>query len=118
MRRRPRWLLNTLLKPCGGSAIRVSATMTPTMRKRSVLLHGRKTSLSLEAQFWDCLRQIAERENVSISALIARIDRERQWANLSSAVRLFVLHDLQARIDPARRFGQPAERGAGPRSAQ
>lgn len=112
MRRRPRWLLKTVLRPCGGSAIRLAGVMT-NMRKRSVLLHGRKTSLSLEAQFWDCLKQIADREGLTLSGLVARIDDQREWANLSSAVRLFVLHDLQARIDPAVRFGPQPEGRAG-----
>jgi predicted DNA-binding ribbon-helix-helix protein len=77
------------------------------MFKRSVMLHGHKTSVSLEAEFWSCLKEIAERERISVSALITRIDGSRD-GNLSSAVRLFVLHDLQSRINPALRFGPSA----------
>jgi predicted DNA-binding ribbon-helix-helix protein len=81
--------------------------MKSNMFKRSVMLHGHKTSVSLEAEFWNCLKQIAARERVSISALITRIDANRE-GNLSSAVRLFVLQDLQARVNPALRFGPSA----------
>jgi predicted DNA-binding ribbon-helix-helix protein len=79
------------------------------MFKRSVMLHGHKTSVSLEAEFWSCLKEIAERERISVSALITRIDGSRD-GNLSSAVRLFVLQDLQSRINPALRFGPSATR--------
>ena len=81
--------------------------MKTTMFKRSVMLHGRKTSVSLEAEFWHCLKQIAARERLSVSALISRIDGDRQ-GNLSSAVRLFVLQDLQLRINAGLRFGPAA----------
>jgi predicted DNA-binding ribbon-helix-helix protein len=85
--------------------------MKSKMFKRSVMLHGRKTSVSLEAEFWNCLKQIAAREQVSVSALITRIDANRD-GNLSSAVRLFVLKDLQSRVNPALRFGPPTESGS------
>jgi predicted DNA-binding ribbon-helix-helix protein len=62
------------------------------------MLHGHKTSVSLEAEFWDCLKRIAARERVSTSALITRIDAGRDAGNLSSAIRLFVLQDLESRI--------------------
>ena len=84
--------------------------MTSTMCKRSVMLRGHKTSVSLETEFWRCLKQIAAREGISASALISRIDAGRD-GNLSSAVRLFVLHDLQARVDPALRLGAAAAPG-------
>jgi predicted DNA-binding ribbon-helix-helix protein len=81
--------------------------MKSKMFKRSVMLHGHKTSVSLEAEFWDCLKQIAARERISVSALITRIDSGRD-GNLSSAARLFVLKDLQSRVNPAMRFGPSA----------
>lgn len=59
-------------------------------RKRSVVLSGHKTSVSLEAPFWDALAEIAARRGKSINALIADIDRDRR-GNLSSAIRVFVL---------------------------
>jgi len=72
--------------------------MGSNFAKRSVVLRGHKTSVSLESQFWDCLKQIAQREGVSASALVTRIDTARGKGNLSSAIRLFVLQDMQARI--------------------
>jgi predicted DNA-binding ribbon-helix-helix protein len=64
--------------------------MTATLRKRSVMIAGHSTSLSLEQAFWDDLRALARRRGTSITALIAAIDAERQ-GNLSSALRLFIL---------------------------
>jgi predicted DNA-binding ribbon-helix-helix protein len=60
------------------------------LRKRSVIIAGHSTSLSLEEAFWEDLRQLARRRGTSITALIAAVDSERQ-GNLSSALRLFVL---------------------------
>jgi predicted DNA-binding ribbon-helix-helix protein len=58
--------------------------------KRSVRVAGHATSISLEAEFWHCLRDIAKRRRTSINALVAAIDATRR-GNLSSAIRLFVL---------------------------
>ena len=55
------------------------------------MLVGHKTSVSLEDQFWDGLHEIAGRQNITTSALIERIDTNRNAHNLSSAIRLFVL---------------------------
>lgn len=65
------------------------------LRKHSVTLSGHRTSLSLEEAFWSALRDIANREGCSITALIERIDGERS-TNLSSAVRVFVLQHWKA----------------------
>jgi predicted DNA-binding ribbon-helix-helix protein len=65
--------------------------------KRSVSIAGHRTSISLEEPFWEVLREIAEREKLSIQALIGRIDAERDGQNLSSAIRVFVLTDLRNR---------------------
>jgi predicted DNA-binding ribbon-helix-helix protein len=59
--------------------------------KRSFSLHGHRTSISLESEFWDALREAALREGLSLAALVARIDAERGSAGLSSAVRVFIL---------------------------
>ncbi len=78
--------------------------MTPpgaNSRKRSVLIAGHHTSVSLEDDFWAALKEIAEARGVSLNRLIAEIDRER-GTNLSSAVRLFVVHNLK----DARRVGE------------
>jgi predicted DNA-binding ribbon-helix-helix protein len=62
----------------------------PPLVKRSVRVAGHPTSVSVEAPFWDALREIATRRGVSVNALVAVIDAERT-GNLSSAIRLFVL---------------------------
>jgi predicted DNA-binding ribbon-helix-helix protein len=64
-------------------------------RKRSLVLQGHATSVSLEDDFWAELRRMAEESGLSLGALIARIDAERGGANLSSALRLAVLADLR-----------------------
>ena len=66
--------------------------------KRSVSIAGHRTSISLEEPFWLSLREIAERDKLSIQALIGRIDAERGEQNLSSAIRVFVLADLRGRL--------------------
>jgi predicted DNA-binding ribbon-helix-helix protein len=62
--------------------------------KRSVRIAGHPTSISLEAPFWDALREIAARRELSVNALVAAIDTERT-GNLSSAIRLFVLESCR-----------------------
>lgn len=66
-------------------------------RKRSVLVAGHRTSVSLEDPFWEELTAIAEQRGVSLNALIAEIDRDRD-GNLSSALRIHVLERLRARV--------------------
>jgi predicted DNA-binding ribbon-helix-helix protein len=66
--------------------------MKSTVIKRSVIIDSHKTSVSVEDAFWQGLRKIAEDRNDSLSHLISSIDKDRQFANLSSAIRLFVLH--------------------------
>jgi predicted DNA-binding ribbon-helix-helix protein len=65
------------------------------IKKRSVDIAGHRTSVSIEAPFWDALREIAARQKVSVNELIAIIDNARE-GNLSSAIRVYVLKDLQA----------------------
>ena len=65
--------------------------MKSAIAKRSVVIAGHKTSISLEDAFWECLRRIAHERGQTLSALVASIDDDRQRANLSSAIRLFVL---------------------------
>ena len=62
--------------------------------KRSVVVSGHRTSVSLETPFWDVLTQIATDQNVSLNRLITEVDRQRD-GNLSSALRIFVLKRLQ-----------------------
>jgi predicted DNA-binding ribbon-helix-helix protein len=59
--------------------------------KRSIVIAGHKTSVSLEDAFWTALKEIAAGRDLTLSDLVATIDSERQHGNLSSAIRLFVL---------------------------
>ena len=59
--------------------------------KRSIVVAGHKTSVSLEDAFWQALKEIAEDRNVTLSDLVSSIDTDRREGNLSSAIRLFVL---------------------------
>jgi predicted DNA-binding ribbon-helix-helix protein len=66
--------------------------------KRSVVVAGHKTSVSLEDAFWIGLKEISGERHMTLSQLIAAIDSERQHSNLSSAIRLFVLNFYRAQI--------------------
>jgi predicted DNA-binding ribbon-helix-helix protein len=59
--------------------------------KRSIVIAGHKTSVSLEDAFWRGLKEIASGRDMTLSDLVAAIDSERQHGNLSSAIRLYVL---------------------------
>jgi predicted DNA-binding ribbon-helix-helix protein len=97
----PRRLLKTLFgKARTRSVIRVRSVKT-TIFKRCIVLDGRKTSVSLEDVFWNSLDEIAAREGMSPSELVAGIDRSRERHSLSSAIRLFVLDEYRHRAHPA-----------------
>jgi predicted DNA-binding ribbon-helix-helix protein len=59
--------------------------------KRSIYLGGRKSSVSLEDEFWTTLKEIAGDRHITMSELVSGIDKQRQHGNLSSTLRLFVL---------------------------
>jgi predicted DNA-binding ribbon-helix-helix protein len=59
--------------------------------KRSLTIAGHRTSLSLEAEFWEALREEAARRKLSVAALVTEIDQSRGTRNLSSAVRVWLL---------------------------
>ena len=65
--------------------------MKSSVVKRSIVIGGHPTSVSLEDAFWDDLKEIAHAQRATLSRLVAEIDETRQQANLSSAIRLFVL---------------------------
>jgi predicted DNA-binding ribbon-helix-helix protein len=69
----------------GGEAVK------SLVSKRSIVIAGHKTSVSLEDQFWNSLKEIADERNMTLAELVGAIDADRQHANLSSAIRLFVL---------------------------
>ena len=60
--------------------------------KRSIVIAGHKTSVSLEDAFWKGLKEIATGRDLTLSDLVSTIDSERRHGNLSSAIRLFVLN--------------------------
>ena len=63
--------------------------------KRSLTIAGHRTSLSLEQEFWDELKKIAGLERKTIATLVSEIDAARGERNLSSAIRVWILHRLQ-----------------------
>ena len=67
------------------------------IRKRSVMLKGHATSVSLEAEFWAELKRMADSAGVSLNRLIEQIDGARKGDNLSSALRLAVLAEMMGK---------------------
>jgi predicted DNA-binding ribbon-helix-helix protein len=61
------------------------------IKKRSIVIGGHKTSISLEDSFWASLKEIAEERGTYLAHLVAELDQVRGTANLSSAIRVFVL---------------------------
>jgi len=70
-----------------------------SIAKHSIRIDGRKTGITLEPEFWDGLKEIAVGRGVSVSELVTSINSERRDANLSSAVRLFVLGHYQGQLE-------------------
>jgi predicted DNA-binding ribbon-helix-helix protein len=79
--------------------------MKTSVAKRSIVIAGHKTSVSLEDTFWTTLKEIADRRHLTLSELVATIDGGRQRGNLSSAIRLFVLGFYRDQI-PGRIFDE------------
>ena len=73
--------------------------MKSSVRKHSVVLGALKTSISLEDEFWGSLKDIARRRGKTLTDLLAKIDADREYANLSSAIRLFVLQHYRQQLD-------------------
>ena len=69
--------------------------MKSSVVKRSVVINGHKTSVSLEDPFWTELKNIAHTRQVTMSELVTKIEDTREQSNLSSAIRLFVLHHFR-----------------------
>ena len=63
------------------------------LRKRSVLVAGHRTSVSLEDAFWEVLKELADRRGVSLNQLVAEVDEGRS-GNLSSALRVYALREI------------------------
>lgn len=87
------------------------------MKKRSIVVNGHRTSVSLEDDFWNALITIAEARRMTLMDLVGLIDDERTAGNLSSSIRLFVLSEArEGRLGPnpevppkrrIRRFSDP-----------
>jgi predicted DNA-binding ribbon-helix-helix protein len=72
--------------------------MKSTVVKRSIVVAGHKTSVSLEDAFWNGLKEIVRERHMTLSELVAEIDAQRQLGNLSSALRLFVLEFYRTQL--------------------
>jgi predicted DNA-binding ribbon-helix-helix protein len=70
--------------------LREKALKSP-VSKRSIIIAGHKTSISLEDEFWNGLKEIAGERGMTVAELVGTIDADRPHVNLSSAIRLFVL---------------------------
>jgi predicted DNA-binding ribbon-helix-helix protein len=67
--------------------------------KRSAFVGNRKTSVAIEAPFWEAVKEIAARKKLKIGELLAHIDKHRQTPNLSSAIRLYVLDHYRRLVE-------------------
>jgi predicted DNA-binding ribbon-helix-helix protein len=82
--------ISILMARLRGRNLTFSVTRRST--KRSITIAGHKTSIRLEDEFWDSLREISVKRGMSPAELVVAIDGDRQHANLPSAIRLFVLN--------------------------
>ena len=80
-------------------AARQEMELKSAIVKRSIELNGHKTSVSLEDEFWLSLRQIAVLKDITLPVLLQSIDRAREGANLSSAIRVYVLNHYRILAD-------------------
>jgi predicted DNA-binding ribbon-helix-helix protein len=83
--------------------------MKSSIGKHTVVVKKRKTSISLEDDFWQSLHEIARLRRVSLSRLITTIDADREFANLSSTIRLFVLRFFREQLAEQRAMLEAAE---------
>jgi predicted DNA-binding ribbon-helix-helix protein len=86
-----------------------------TIPKRAIVIHGRRTSVSLEAEFWTALKGIAAQREMTLSDLVTEIDVAKNCGNLSSAIRLYLLGIYRAQVTQSA-LPQP-ERLGGERAA-
>ena len=85
---------NLLYNGTGQGGFR-GALMKSSVVKRSIVIDGHKTSVSLEDPFWTDLKKIAHDRQVTLAVLATKINGTREQNNLSSAIRLFVLHHFR-----------------------
>ena len=77
--------------------------------KRSLVVAGHKTSVSLEEEFWKGLKEIASRRLMTVSALVGSVADQRQQGNLSSALRLFVLEFYRSQVSDVKALDEVRE---------
>ena len=77
--------------------------MANAPKKHSVTLNGHRTSISLEDDFWPALNQSATQKNMSLGKLIEQIDADRGDTGLSSAIRSYILQELQLKLAEVKR---------------
>jgi predicted DNA-binding ribbon-helix-helix protein len=86
--------------------------MPTSVKKRSVVVHGHRTSVSLEEAFWDALRELAAARGRTVNQLVAEIDAGR-GGNLSSAIRVHVLKAARdGQLGPAQAAQPPSPSAA------
>jgi predicted DNA-binding ribbon-helix-helix protein len=73
---------------------------------RSIIIDGRKSSISLEDAFWECLRKIADERRETLTQLVTGIDASRDTKNLSSFLRVFILEFYKDRFDRQARISE------------
>ena len=79
-------------KPAGARTVNKSPVV-----KRSIVIGGHKTSVSIEEAFWDGMKEISGQRSMTLSELVGEVDTNRHQGNLSSAIRLFVLDHFRNR---------------------
>jgi predicted DNA-binding ribbon-helix-helix protein len=82
--------------------------------KRSIVIAGHKTSVSLEGPFWSGLKEIAHGNHMTLSSMVGDIDEKRHHGNLSSAIRLFVLDHVRTPISSGLSAGASPLNGGSP----
>jgi predicted DNA-binding ribbon-helix-helix protein len=80
--------------------------------KRSIVIDGHKTSVSLEDAFWQCLRKIADERKETVSSLVSGIDARRKTGNLSSVLRVFILELYKDQFDRQVRISEESRKAA------
>jgi predicted DNA-binding ribbon-helix-helix protein len=86
--------------------------MKSSVDKHSIVVDGRKTSISLEDAFWQCLRTITEERGETLSQLVTGIDARRKAKNLSSCLRVFILEFYKDQFDRQARISEQSKMAA------
>ena len=85
--------------------------------KRSIVIAGHKTSVSLEDAFWSGLKDVAAARSMTLSDLVGSIDADRRQGNLSSAIRLFVLDHYRSQLSERGKQSEPSREAGITRTA-